>query len=498
MSDKTGLTYFVFILMLAALLSACGPATPAATPTPLEPTATPLPPTETPVPTSTPVPVPSLKNVRFATNPELKEPVQTYGTFKAGPAAIYAAFDYVDMPVTSTLQLQLKQDGAVVLSRSNHWTEGQAGTSIQELLGDVHLITPGQYVLSIKLGGQSIEGQFKISATDGLPGATLLVENFDDNQLGWKEHFAQMWTAKIEDGHLALTSSLANQVAFTNIPVKLQDFDLAVDVAATKTSLNSYYTIGFRQTNAGYYLFVVFTDGSFAFEVNAVAIGSVNKTLIASQRSSAIKRGNATNHIRIVAQGSKFAFYINDRLVGTISDTKLTAGLISFTASDFKQAGMSAKFDNLLITLPKEDVVVIVPTKPAPQVTAGPKPTPVPTQPPLAGSVKKTRNQVEDIGGAMDRLYHGGGSEGCTPLLADYFGIVGAPTYDVSAQPSTLQTAYDKYRAAINTIADGVAPIAKVCLTGGGSIGALDFNNARTQINEAGDLLGQALQLLGQ
>jgi hypothetical protein len=113
-------------------------------------------------------------------------------------------------------------------------------------------------------------------------------------------------------------------------------------------------------------------------------------------------------------------------------------------------------------------------------------------------SVKKVRDRVEDIGGAMDRLYHGGGGEACGPLLTDYFSIVGAPTYDVSGQSGAVQSAYDKYRAAINIITDKIAPIAKVCLSGGGGISALDFNLARTKINEAGDLLGQALQLLGQ
>ncbi len=98
----------------------------------------------------------------------------------------------------------------------------------------------------------------------------------------------------------------------------------------------------------------------------------------------------------------------------------------------------------------------------------------------------------------MDRLYHGSGAEACSPLLVDYNGTVNAPAYDMTGQPPATQSAYDKYRAAITIIAGKVQPIANVCNGGGGSIGNQDFNNARTSINDAGDLIGQALQLMGQ
>ena len=143
---------------------------------------------------------------------------------------------------------------------------------------------------------------------------------------------------------------------------------------------------------------------------------------------------------------------------------------------------------------PKPTKVVTV----APKNTATPKPTAAPKTPPIADAVRKTLGYVDDVGGAMDRLYHGSGAEGCNPLLTDYFGIIGAPTYDTAALPANAQNAYGPYRAAVDLMSVRLKPIAAVCLTGGGSIGKLDFDTARTAIAEASSMLNQALGLMGQ
>lgn len=98
----------------------------------------------------------------------------------------------------------------------------------------------------------------------------------------------------------------------------------------------------------------------------------------------------------------------------------------------------------------------------------------------------------------MDRIYGGSGGEACAPFLADYYGITNGPSYDVTGQPAATQGAYGLYRQAIGIIADRVRSIQEVCTAGGGSISNLNFNNARSAINDAGDLIGQALQLMGQ
>ena len=130
-----------------------------------------------------------------------------------------------------------------------------------------------------------------------------------------------------------------------------------------------------------------------------------------------------------------------------------------------------------------------------PRATSTPKP---PAAPPLADAVRKALKQVESLGGAMDRLYGGGGAEACAPFMADFFGVVGAPQYDVATQPSNVQGAYAAYRQAINLIADKVGSIAEVCLKGGGVPSRLSFDVARMSVNDAGSLLTNALSTLGQ
>jgi len=101
-----------------------------------------------------------------------------------------------------------------------------------------------------------------------------------------------------------------------------------------------------------------------------------------------------------------------------------------------------------------------------------------------------------NLGGAMDRLYQGAGSEACAPFLADFYAVTNAPTFDVSAQPSNVQTAYALYRDGIAIIADRVNSIRLVCEAGGGYVNPLDFDIARTAVNDAGGRLGEALNLL--
>ena len=134
-----------------------------------------------------------------------------------------------------------------------------------------------------------------------------------------------------------------------------------------------------------------------------------------------------------------------------------------------------------------------------PRVTNTPRATSTPTKPPvppLLDLVTKTRVSVDNIGGALDRLYHGSGAESCGPLLADYYAVVGAPVLDVSGQPGNVQNAYGLYRAAIAIIVDKISKIRDVCEGGGGSMSPLDFDVSRMAINDASGMLGTAIGLL--
>ncbi len=139
--------------------------------------------------------------------------------------------------------------------------------------------------------------------------------------------------------------------------------------------------------------------------------------------------------------------------------------------------------------------------KPAPTKVVTPKPTATQkvSTPPLRDAIVAARNAVESIGGAMDRIYHGGGGESCSAFMNSYLTVLKSPTYDVSTQPSNVQGAYAQYRQGVEFAASSkIAQIAKICMQGGGSIGNLDFNEARQAVSTAGGMLTDALSTLGQ
>ncbi len=481
-------------VVLTALLVAIGCTTPTPEPTatPAPPTPTPVPPTATPTPTNTPIPEPRIANLLFATAEGMANAAKSDVTFDAGPESVYVSFEHADIPTDSHLQLEVRRDGLRVIEREVEWTQGVTGTTTQLISDDPHLLTPGTYSVEVALAGQLLTGRFRISAKQGKPGARLIVDDLDDNLSNWSEYSGDDSWVRVKDGALYLSGKAANYLSWSSLPFLFEDFDLSVDAWQESGPADAYYGVVFRDGPLGNYLFTVTVDGYF--EV-AVSTGNGYQSLVAYRRSSAAKRGGEVNRLRVVAQGSNFAFYINDQQVAAISDKALKSGSVGLAAGNFDAPGMLAAFDNVVMTLPSEAVEVA----PTPAVTPGPRPTPKPTTPPvppLLTTITQIRTRVDNIGGAIDRLYHGSGVEACEPLLADYYAVVNAPVYDVSGQPSNVQGAYGMYRQAVTIVAEKIAKIRDICEAGGGSMSDLDFAISRTSIADASNLMGTAIGLL--
>ena len=133
---------------------------------------------------------------------------------------------------------------------------------------------------------------------------------------------------------------------------------------------------------------------------------------------------------------------------------------------------------------------------PSPRLTNTPRATATSTKPPLLDTVTQIRVHIDNIGGAIDRLYHGSGVESCTSLLADYYAVVAAPQFDVSGQPGNVQGAYGMYRQGVSLVVDQISKIRDICESGGGTMSELDFAISRTTIADASNLLGTAIGLL--
>ncbi len=492
------------ILVLMFLLTACSAATPAPTAvptelptsTPLPPTATAVPPTATTVPTNTPIPKPSLSNLRFATDPDMTNAQPDGAKFDFGVQAVYAGLDFVNLPAKSKILLSLTRDD-YGLSTANEYLTTTTGSVTHLLIDQPRLLLPGVYTLTASGGYQQASASFTIDLTGQKPGTTILTERFDNDDLKWGNYLDDAGSALVERGHFQISIKSADSSISSYLPMVLADFDVAVTAQRTEGARDGYYSILFRVSDDGGYVFQVADNGYF----NVAAWTEKAYTpLVEWTRSPAIKPGQA-NTLRVVARGDKFAFYINEQQVATLSDAQYRSGSIGLLAGDFKQAGMKVTFDDMIVTLPEESALAAVPTKAAtalPRATSGPAPTAKPQTLPLVDVIARTRKAVESLGGAMDRLYGGGGYEACAPFMADYNTVVGAPTFDVSTQSDKVQGAYAAYRQAVAIIQNKVDAIANVCRKGGGVPGRLSFDVARTAVNDAGNLLIGALAALGQ
>jgi hypothetical protein len=132
-------------------------------------------------------------------------------------------------------------------------------------------------------------------------------------------------------------------------------------------------------------------------------------------------------------------------------------------------------------------------------VTSTPRHTSTPSKPPtppLLDTITRIRAHIDNIGGAIDRLYHGGGAESCDPLLADYYAVAAAPEFNVSGQSGNVQGAYGAYRQGVAIVIDKISKIRDICEQGGGTMSDLEFGISRTAIADASNLLGSAIGLL--
>ncbi len=496
----------VLIVVIAACTPPTTPAAPPAVPTE-PPTATPVPATATPAPTAAPTATPtatpdlrpSLTNLAFANNPQMTDK-QSYGAkFPFGVSAIYAAFDFANLPARPWLKWTLTRDDYGVLDTSEYLT-ATTGTALHMLIDQPRLLLPGKYHLTATVGKLSAVGEFVIDMADTKPGTTLVMERFDNNDLAWGVYDEGKSAVGIDQGRLQISVNSVDYHSTSLLPVALGDLDVSATAQKVKGPYNGYYGILFRFLDGRGYVFEVEDDGYFN-------VGNWTPAdyipLIDWTPSSAIKSG-AVNSLRVVARGNQFAFYINDQQVATLSDSTYQRGSFGFVAGNFAQAGVKVNFDDVLVTVPQESALLVVATKVAtavPQAAVTPKAaaTKAVAVPPLKTALIAARNAVEAIGGAMDRIYHGGGAEACGPFMSSYMTVLKSPTYDVSAQPANVQGAYARYRQGVEYLAGSkVSQIAKICLQGGGTIGNLDFNEARQAVNTAGGMLTEALATLGQ
>jgi hypothetical protein len=485
-----------------ALLAACSTPVPTPTAVPTEPpTSTPVPPTATPAPTDTPEPTPTaapkprLENLRFSTTQTLDDSEGDGASFAVGVPSVWVAVDYRDLPPNTELIWRV-QGGNIEGSKKQTLSD-TSGTALYDLFGDEHAALPGEYLVIVRTKEQALNAAFSISVDSLQSGDVIVSDQFNNNALGWDLSSSPVGSAEIADGKLKLAVNWKDQYVATTAPIMLADFDLTVDVLQEKAPRGSRTSVWFGPSLA----LDLFSDGS----VIILDLGGASAVPLMSVTRSPAYRPDAANQIRLVARDEHAAVYLNDTLIGSIDALDGDDHMIAFVASTLDNGDAAVSFDNLAIKVPPTEIAVMPTPTPAPAATRKLAGTPAPTavkqvaQPPLRDAIIKARDAVEAIGGAMDRIYHGGGGEACAPFMANYLAVSNSPTYDVSAQPANVQGAYAQYRQAVEFVpASKISLIANICQGGGGTIGNLDFNEARQAVNTAGGVLTQALATLGQ
>lgn len=122
-----------------------------------------------------------------------------------------------------------------------------------------------------------------------------------------------------------------------------------------------------------------------------------------------------------------------------------------------------------------------------------------PAQPDFVTVVKNTRRQVEIFGGIIDIAAGGSGTIDCHLVVSSYEAVAFAPTLNVS---SSLGGAYQLYRNGVSVFATKARDMYQHCkdfLAGiaGADLPFQQWGPAREGVNEAGDLLRQAIVAAG-
>ena len=86
----------------------------------------------------------------------------------------------------------------------------------------------------------------------------------------------------------------------------------------------------------------------------------------------------------------------------------------------------------------------------------------------------------------------------CSDFTTIYNRVANAPTFDVSAQSSAIQAAYDKYLKAIALVVETAKPVFGTCAAQTGDIGADMIMKVLYGAQTAHGLFSQAIQLLSQ
>lgn len=198
-----------------------------------------------------------------------------------------------------------------------------------------------------------------------------------------------------------------------------------------------------------------------------------------------------SNTLTLYVNETEGFFFLNGRFISDLSLTDgpetgdVAVGIGFYQGTEAR--GEVTRFENFTIW-PVGEIAAAPTPPPAPVVTA-PPPGFDPTA--LMASLNDMRLTIEQIGGLLDRLYHGE-SQGCGEYMGYYLALQQRATF--SGLPPAWQGIYGEYNFAADNIISTNYSIKTLCETGGGYLTDLDYGVARQGIGLSLDRINQALR----
>ncbi len=184
------------------------------------------------------------------------------------------------------------------------------------------------------------------------PGGVIFQDDFSDPKSGWPQMAGSTQSMGYVDGGYRISVSEANYDQWAVPGYSFGDVKVAVEARHLEGPLvNRFGLICRYQDPRNFYFFVISSDGY-------KAIGKVQEgfqSLIDDDLmtfSNAIVDGNEINHLQFDCIGSQLSGYVNGQLVSQTTDADFAKGDAGLIAGTFDQGGVTAFFDNFIVTKP--------------------------------------------------------------------------------------------------------------------------------------------------